>query len=114
MGGGDSPCNSPNKAISMELVNTPSNASDSHSYEQMNHCDETVPSPQHVTEVELKVLQSCLKRWRKEIESNVKSKSFLKVFNLCSIGEYCIYFKKIVVNEMLKYFPSAFHFVCNT
>ncbi|KAF8774862.1 Ubiquitin carboxyl-terminal hydrolase 25 like protein [Argiope bruennichi] len=78
--GGDSP-NSPNKVTSMEVVNS-SNASSEPvvssapgliSNQQMNHISEDiVPSPQHISDMELKVFQACLKRWRKEIESNVK------------------------------------------
>lgn len=79
--GGDSPNNS-NKATSMEITTNPSatpnpsTSMNSIGSELVNHCDETVPSPQHVSEVELKVLQSCLKRWRKEVECNVKRKFF--------------------------------------
>ncbi|XP_035225907.1 ubiquitin carboxyl-terminal hydrolase 28-like isoform X1 [Stegodyphus dumicola] len=84
--GCDSPCNSPNKANSMDIVSSPSGScvplsgvclsvtAGNTGFEHVNHnCEETVPSPQHVSELELKVLQACLKRWRKEIETNVKT-----------------------------------------
>ncbi|XP_054717364.1 ubiquitin carboxyl-terminal hydrolase 25-like [Uloborus diversus] len=77
--GGDSPCASP-KAISLEQALSPMHPGGicrtpvRRGCEQVNHnCEETVPSPQHVSEIELKVLQNCLKRWQKEIEINVKS-----------------------------------------
>ncbi|GIY48602.1 hypothetical protein CDAR_499552 [Caerostris darwini] len=74
---GDSP-NSSNKANCMEILNSSitskrDGSSISHS-EQINHINEDlVPSPQHISDLELKVFQQCLKRWRKEVESNVKN-----------------------------------------
>ncbi|CAL1279919.1 unnamed protein product [Larinioides sclopetarius] len=79
--GGDSP-NSPNKVSSMEIVNSSnvsseldaSSTSSIVNSQQINHISEDiVPSPQHISDMELKVFQACLKRWRKEIESNVKN-----------------------------------------
>lgn len=81
--GGESP-NSPNKVNCMEVTNSciavqndgssSSALSDLACTEQMNHISEdTVPSPQHISELELKVFQACLKRWRKEVESKVKN-----------------------------------------
>lgn len=75
--GCDSPCNSPNKAISMELATNPSSSTiNCNDCQQINHCDEVVPSPHHISDIELKVLQACLKRWRKETENSVRSKLF--------------------------------------
>ncbi|GFT42840.1 ubiquitin carboxyl-terminal hydrolase 25 [Nephila pilipes] len=81
--GGDSP-NSPNKVSCMDVTNSSisiqhdgsssSSRSDLTCIEQINHVSEdTVPSPQHISDLELKVFQACLKRWRKEVESKVKN-----------------------------------------
>lgn len=85
--GNESPCNSPNKvpANDFPLSSTPpvTNFHQGHGNsmvsadecEQMQEGEpppETVPSPQHVSDVEFRVLQSCLKRWRMEVENDVK------------------------------------------
>ncbi len=33
---------------------------------------ETTPSPRHVTDTELDILQACLRRWRTEVEADVR------------------------------------------
>lgn len=58
----------------MEIGNTQkAGVANMTSSEEFNHVNEdTVPSPHHISEMELKVLQGCLKRWRKETECSVK------------------------------------------
>ncbi|KAG8183527.1 hypothetical protein JTE90_003875 [Oedothorax gibbosus] len=74
--GAESPSsNATNKSKPMEIGSTsrPTVPNMTTTPEKFNHVGEdTVPSPHHISGMELRVLQSCLKRWRNETEYSVK------------------------------------------
>ncbi|XP_006819965.1 ubiquitin carboxyl-terminal hydrolase 28-like, partial [Saccoglossus kowalevskii] len=70
----ESPNNSPNKvnlqdsAMQSTAISPFQAAGDDVKMEET-----TTPSPKHITDTELNVLQSCLRRWRTEVESDVRA-----------------------------------------